>query len=277
MKRLVVIILVGIGIVVVTTVLIMASKNKNRNNVTTNNIIEPAKPVVQDSFIKEADNLVLKGDLSEASKLYKKEMEKTQDLNTMREIQKKIEEINMKMLFSSRVDENSIEYVVKPNDALEKIAKQFNTTVAAIKRSNGLKSDIIQLNQKLKVNNCKFSISVDKSQNILLLKRGDEVVKTYIVSTGSNNSTPIGSYKIINKLENPTWFKSGAVIAPDSPDNVLGTRWLGFNLKGFGIHGTTEPENLGKQVTLGCVRMKNEEVDELYDIVPVGTEVIIVD
>ena len=118
---------------------------------------------------------------------------------------------------------------------------------------------------------------VDKSQNTLTLKTQDEIIKTYIVSTGKDNSTPTGNFKIINKLKNPTWFKTGAVIPSDSPENILGSRWLGFNIKGYGIHGTTEPDNLGKQVTSGCIRMKNSEVEELYDIVPEGTEVIIVD
>jgi len=52
---------------------------------------------------------------------------------------------------------------------------------------------------------------------------------------------------------------------------------MGFDLAGFGIHGTTEPQTLGRQVTQGCVRMLNAEVEELYAIVPVGTEVTIVD
>ncbi|MCM8819304.1 MAG: L,D-transpeptidase, partial [Candidatus Omnitrophica bacterium] len=115
------------------------------------------------------------------------------------------------------------------------------------------------------------------SQNLLFLKRAEEIIKTYVVSTGKNNSTPVGNFKIINKLINPTWFKAGAVIPADSPENVLGSRWLGFNLKGYGIHGTIEPNNLGKQVTDGCIRMRNQDVEELYDIVPEGTEVSIVD
>jgi lipoprotein-anchoring transpeptidase ErfK/SrfK len=118
---------------------------------------------------------------------------------------------------------------------------------------------------------------VDKSQNILILKTDDEIVKTYIVSTGANNSTPVGTFRIVNKLVNPTWYKAGAVVPASSPENVLGTRWLGFNLPGYGIHGTTEPQNLGKQVTQGCVRLSNQDVEELYAIVPIGTEITIVD
>jgi lipoprotein-anchoring transpeptidase ErfK/SrfK len=118
---------------------------------------------------------------------------------------------------------------------------------------------------------------VDKSQNTLILKTDEEVIKTYIVSTGLNNSTPTGNFKIVNKLQNPTWFKAGAVVNPSSPENILGSRWLGFDLPGYGIHGTTEPQSLGKQVTQGCIRMANSDVEELYAIVAVATEVTIVD
>jgi lipoprotein-anchoring transpeptidase ErfK/SrfK len=52
---------------------------------------------------------------------------------------------------------------------------------------------------------------------------------------------------------------------------------MGFNLAGYGIHGTTEPETIGKQATQGCIRMVNSDVEELYAIVPEGTEVTIVD
>ncbi|MBM3248214.1 MAG: L,D-transpeptidase, partial [Candidatus Omnitrophica bacterium] len=57
----------------------------------------------------------------------------------------------------------------------------------------------------------------------------------------------------------------------------LGTRWMGFDIPEYGIHGTTEPESIGKQATKGCVRMINKDVEELYSILPVGTEVTIID
>ena len=110
-----------------------------------------------------------------------------------------------------------------------------------------------------------------------MLKSDEEVFKTYIVSTGKNNCTPVGTFKIINKLQNPTWFKAGAIVPPESAENVLGTRWMGFDLAGYGIHGTTAPKDLGKQVTQGCVRLSNSDVQELYSIVPAGTEVTIID
>lgn len=191
--------------------------------------------------------------------------------------QNKIWDLNIKLLFSPIITEASTLYEIKSGDSLAKIAKKFNTTVELIKKSNGFLSDRIITGRQIKVWTRPFNILVDKSQNILILKSNDEVVKTYIVSTGINNSTPIGKFKIVNKLLNPTWFRPGAVIPPDSPENILGSRWMGFDLADYGIHGTTEPQTLGQQITKGCVRMSNSDVEELFAIVPVGTEVVIVD
>ncbi|MDD4182430.1 MAG: L,D-transpeptidase family protein [Candidatus Omnitrophica bacterium] len=236
-----------------------------------------AQSSLQKGYLKEADTAFLNGDLLLAKKLYEQAREKIDDTARLKEIQRKIEDINIKIIFSPIIDKCAKKYVVKPNDSLAKIAKENNTTIELIKRANNLSSDVIRPEQELKIATCKFSIVVDKSQNLLFLKVGDEIIKTYVVSTGKNNSTPVGVFKIVNKQPNPTWFKAGAVVPPNSPDNILGTRWLGIEAKGYGIHGTTMPEELGKQVTLGCVRMRNDEVEELYNIVPAGTEVTIVD
>ena len=121
-----------------------------------------------------------------------------------------------------------------------------------------------------------YTILVDKSDNTLMLKENNTVLKTYVVSTGTHNSTPVGTFKVTKKLENPTWYKpGGGVVGPLDKNNELGTRWIGLSMKGYGIHGTVEPEKLGQQVSAGCVRMKNKDVEELYALVKPGTEVII--
>ena len=120
-----------------------------------------------------------------------------------------------------------------------------------------------------------YTVWVDKSDNRLTLKEGNAVVKTYVVATGTKNSTPVGSFKVTTMLKDPTWYKPGQVVGPHDERNHLGTRWIGINKKGYGIHGTTEPEKLGQQVSAGCVRMKNRDVEELFSIVKPGTPVII--
>ncbi|MFO8052567.1 MAG: L,D-transpeptidase family protein [Candidatus Omnitrophota bacterium] len=227
---------------------------------------------------EKVDELLKEDKYSQAKELLKEKKADVTDPSTIRQIQEKIQDINIQLLFSPyHEDKCSKNYKVKRGDALSKIAKKFNTTVSLIKKSNNLASDKIVPGQELKVNTCKFSLVVDKSQNLLFLKRDGKIFKTYLVATGKKGRTPEGEFKIINKLVKPTWYKAGAIVLPDNPDNILGSRWMGIDKSGYGIHGTTEPNNLGKQVTLGCIRMANDQVEELYDIIPVGTEVTIVE
>ncbi len=223
------------------------------------------------------DELIESGNYIEANKLLDEQKDGIKDPLALSEAQDKLEELNMKILFSPQKDACSEIYRVERGDSLSKIAKEFGTTVSLIKKANGLASNKIIPGQELKVNTCEFSIVVDKSQNLLFLKREGKIIKTYIVATGKEGRTPEGEFKIVNKLVDPTWYKTGAVVLPDNPDNILGSRWMGIDKAGYGIHGTTEPESLGSQVTLGCVRMANEEVEELFSIVPVGGKVIIVE
>ncbi len=183
----------------------------------------------------------------------------------------------MKSFLSPVPDERSVMIQVQRGDNLSRISKKYNVTVDLIKKINGLRGDSLRSGMKLKMPSCRLNIVVDKSLNTLLLKADEEALKTYVVSTGQNNSTPVGTFKITDKLANPTWYTAGAAIPPGSPKNGLGTRWMGLSKKGYGIHGTVEPERLGQQVTAGCVRMKNEEAEELFSFLPAGAEVTIVD
>lgn len=265
--------LLGIGavLVLVVTVPLILNKPNLRSRIREGKVISAAP------LSAKAADYFKKGELAEAKVLYQGLISEFPDSSEIMNWQRKIEEINIKLLFSPALTPGSTLYEIKPADTLYKIAKEFKTTPELIMRSNNLKSDKIMPGKKIKVWTMPFSIVVDKSQNTLILKSGEEIIKTYVVSTGLDNSSPVGNFRIVNKLTHPTWFKSGAVVPAQSPENILGSRWLGFDISGYGIHGTTDPDNLGKQVTQGCVRMSNSDVEELYDIVPTGTEVTIMD
>ena len=72
---------------------------------------------------------------------------------------------------------------------------------------------------------------------------------------------------------------SGAKIPHGHPDNILGTRWLGFkntaNLRGFGIHGTHDPASVGKDMSSGCIRMHQSDVEQIFDWTPYGARITI--
>ncbi|MDD5568026.1 MAG: LysM peptidoglycan-binding domain-containing protein, partial [Candidatus Omnitrophica bacterium] len=180
------------------------------------------------SLLNEAKSLQAKGDLLGARSVYQKLVSDFSNSSDVMSWQRTIDDVNIRLLFSPVMTPKSVLYEIKSGDTLNKIAREFKTTTDLIKKSNSLSSDIINPGKKIKIWNAPFSILVDKSQNILILKSDEEIIKTYIVSTGKNNSTPVGTFKITSKLMNPTWFKTGAVIPAGSPENVLGTRWLGL-------------------------------------------------
>ena len=213
----------------------------------------------------------------EAQRVYRTFIERFPESSLLAKAEEQLGQINVALLFSPLVTEMDSVHEVKPQETLGRIASVDGTTVDLLKRANGLSSDLIHPGQKLKVPKARFRVVVDKSQNRLTLTSNDQLVKSYTVSTGKDDATPSGTFKIVNRIIHPVWYKQGAIVPPDSPENILGSRWLGFDKPGYGIHGTTEPQTLGQSVTAGCVRMANNDVEELFAIVPVGTEVTIVD
>jgi len=197
------------------------------------------------------------------------------DFERIDEAQEHLSRSNMQLLFGNVAVPQSTEYTVANGDTLGKIAKRFRTTVDLIQRRNNLKNHIIKVGDKLSIWNAPFEIYVDKSRNILMVKSENEVFKVYRVSTGAGSSTPTGDFKITSRLIDPVWYHHGVIVPSGTPENFLGTRWLGFDLPKYGIHGTHEPERIGQSVSAGCVRMRNDDVEELFSYIPEGIRVTI--
>ena len=213
-----------------------------------------------------------------AKEIYQKILSDYSDFENIESVQKELEDLNIEIITSSVETPQTVIHDVQSGDTLGKLAKKYGTTIELIKMRNDLKSNVIRIGQRLSIWTGSFNIFVDKSQNIFMLRNNDEIVKTYTVSTGKDVSvTPIGEFIIINKLINPVWFNKGVVLPPESPANVLGSRWMGFDLSGYGIHGTIYPETIGSHETAGCVRMHNEDVEEIFSMVPRGIKVVIVE
>jgi lipoprotein-anchoring transpeptidase ErfK/SrfK len=109
---------------------------------------------------------------------------------------------------------------------------------------------------------------------------GGTFMLRYPVGLGAESSTPSGEWEVQNKLKNPQYYppRGGKIILADDPENPLGERWIGLKgVKGeavgqqrYGIHGTIEPDSIGRSASLGCIRMHNTDVEEFYDLVVVG-------
>ncbi len=191
-------------------------------------------------------------------------------------VERRLEEIHTSMLRGKLTFPSEITYQVKPGDSLFKIARKFSSTIDLLMEKNNLSSPLIRPGMKLKVIPLKdFRIEIDLTKNELYLFYKDEFFKKYPIASGKDNLTPVGEFTVINKLKNPVWYVKGKKpIPPGSPENILGSRWIGIDEKrGIGIHEAVNPQDIGKYVSNGCIRMLKKDVEELYNLVIKGTPV----
>jgi len=104
----------------------------------------------------------------------------------------------------------------------------------------------------------------------LVVLEGDEVIATFPIAVGAASSpSPEGEFKIVTRVEHPTYYHEGTVIPPGK-DNPVGTRWIGLNRKGYGIHGTNAPRSIGRASSHGCIRLRNRDVEQLFGMLQIG-------
>ena len=98
----------------------------------------------------------------------------------------------------------------------------------------------------------------------LALLENDQVVGIYPVAVGASVSpSPVGTFTIVNRVSNPTYYKPGKIVGPGRA-NPIGTRWIGLSAKGYGIHGTDAPASIGFAKSHGCIRLRNQDVEQLF-------------
>ncbi|NYE57401.1 MULTISPECIES: L,D-transpeptidase [Carboxydothermus] len=111
-------------------------------------------------------------------------------------------------------------------------------------------------------------LTVSLKKKLLTLYKNNQKIKSWPVAVGAPSTpTPTGIYRIKNKISNPG----------GSPYGVLGSRWMGLTIPGgnYGIHGTNNPASIGREVSRGCIRMLNKDIEELFPQVPLWSRVII--
>jgi lipoprotein-anchoring transpeptidase ErfK/SrfK len=126
-------------------------------------------------------------------------------------------------------------------------------------------------------------IVINRSINRLFLYAGNKLSRTFPVATGQAiYPTPVGEWHIVVKYRNPWWYPPtssswarGLKPVPPGPNNPLGTRWMGLNAPGVGIHGTDAPSSIGYSASHGCVRMQVPDAEWLFDHVDIGTTVFV--
>ncbi len=209
----------------------------------------------------------------------RKLLEKYPNSDRRDEIEKTLATINMDLLFSPSSDESGdvTVYTIKSGDTLSSIGKRYDISPELLMTINRIKNPRnLPIGKRLFIPSVDFSIEVNKSNNTMVLYNKGKFFKRYPVRTGKTEMlTPADTFRIQNKVKDPPWNKpSGATYAAGDPENALGTRWMAFDASGgLGIHGTNKPETIGTYASEGCVGMYNEDVEELFDLVPLGTPI----
>ena len=248
--------------------------------------IVPKRPTqklnIENSF-SEAKNFLAKNQYENALGTYEEILNNTNKFSSdwLRSVQE-LSEVNTKLLNSKIPSRRKTTYSIVFGDDLFNIAKKYFTTSSAIKRSNNIKNEsIIFSGQSISFFSGPWRIVIYKEKKLLLLYNKGKLFKLYSVGIGAENKTPEGQFTIYGKVVNPYWEPLGKKrIPPGDPNNILGTRWMKIveptgQFQGYGIHGTTEPESIGEASSQGCIRMHNADVEELFDLVPEKTKVII--
>jgi L,D-transpeptidase catalytic domain/Putative peptidoglycan binding domain len=119
-------------------------------------------------------------------------------------------------------------------------------------------------NPQKKPQSSSFTLRIDLNQPLLSVYRNGSLYGRYKVALGKPETpTPVGAWCVVDKQQN--W------------GGGFGTRWLGLDVPWgtYGIHGTNRPESIGHYASNGCIRMNNADVESLYNLIPLGTEIII--
>jgi lipoprotein-anchoring transpeptidase ErfK/SrfK len=209
-----------------------------------------------------------------------------------------ISSINQTLVFSPKKfaeDPFATTYTIQKGDNLAKIAAGYSVTPDFLTHINKITdAKKVRLDSHLKVLKGPFHAVVTKStftMDLYLGKPGDSAsmyITTLPVGLGRDDSTPTGVWLCAphEKLKNPTYFspRGEGVIAAADPKNPLGGFWIGITgldgravgAKSYGVHGTIEPDSIGKQSSLGCIRLRHDDIALVYDLLVEGKSTVTV-
>jgi lipoprotein-anchoring transpeptidase ErfK/SrfK len=206
--------------------------------------------------------------------------------------------ISQQVIFGKRIfkdDPYSSAYTVQSGDRLARVAASTAVTWELLGRVNGIPDPRkVRALQTIKLVKGPFHATISKRAFVMDIYLGapgganSVYVMSFPVGLGKDDSTPLGTWQVQpqSKLKNPTYYspRGEGIIAADDPKNPLGEFWIGLtgidghavNKASYGIHGTIDPASIGKEESMGCIRMKNEDVAIVYELLVEGKSQVVV-
>lgn len=211
-------------------------------------------------------------------------------------VRSELTEVNRRLIFSPTIyanDPYAAEHRIKPGQALSKVVGQLGLKLdyRLLVRINGLAdANKIRAGDRIKVLTGPFHCVVYKSEHRMDLYMGQGsqrvFVTSFAVGLGKDDGTPIGRFMVKrdSKLINPAWTnpKTYEHYERNDPANPIGEYWIGLegiddstrDLRSYGIHGTIEPESIGGNASMGCIRMHAEDVEIVFEMLVPNASVI---
>jgi lipoprotein-anchoring transpeptidase ErfK/SrfK len=166
-------------------------------------------------------------------------------------------------------------YRVRPGDTLDQIAATYNVTPQLLAKINGIDDPrSLAPGTELKVVRGPFDATIDLDKLELTLKLQGRYAGRFLIGTGNDYPQLEGSYTVRQKMFDPTYYGREGTIADNDPDNPLGKRWIGLDNQ-IGIHGTNDPRNVGAVDGRGAICLGDRDIDDVFDILTVGSRVVI--
>jgi lipoprotein-anchoring transpeptidase ErfK/SrfK len=165
-------------------------------------------------------------------------------------------------------------YQVQPGDTLEQIAQTNNVPWQLLAKINGIPDpQNLRAGDQLKVVRGPFAAVVELSKYRMSLWVEGRYAGRFPIGVGNLNNLPEGEFMVRGKVENPTYY-GDQVIDADDPNNPLGERLIDLGNQ-IGIHGTNDPATIGSGETRGTIALGPRDVEDVYDILSIGSTVVI--
>ena len=169
---------------------------------------------------------------------------------------------------------------VARGDNLAKLAQQWRkegiaideTSLAILNRISN--PSALRVGQRIRCPIDPIRAVLEKRSFLLAVYVGDRILRLYWVGHGAGDKTPVTEFTVVDKLKDPDWYSpDGQVFPAGSPENILGRYFIKFSnpdpsISGYGAHGTPRPETVGTMSSMGCIRMYDDGIEELYRLLP---------
>jgi LysM repeat protein len=166
-------------------------------------------------------------------------------------------------------------YTVRPGDKLEQIAQNYDVPWQLLGKINGIRDpQRLEPGRQLKLVRGPFKALIDLTKYELTLMLGSRYAGRFPIGVGRDQPNPEGTYVVRDKTVNPQYYGSDRTIDADDPSNPLGEFWIGLDNQ-IGIHGSNDPANLHRTGGRGCICLGDQDIEDVFGILSIGSRVVI--